>query len=211
MRKKRAERERERDRERKTDPMKLRELEVHIRGMTSSACVNLIESVLSSENGIQKVSVNLIMDCGVVVYDSDVMKGEGIVEIVKELGYGVDVISEKDGCALSFFPFSFSLSLSFSLPSLILSCVVFYFPQSLRLCCCDGGQFADTVDTHNPRNDLLCLQLHDREGARREGGRGRKIVRREREKRKREREGKTERLLDGVMTSLFRSWWHLTV
>jgi copper chaperone CopZ len=113
--------------------MPLRELEIHIRGMTSSACVNLIESVLMSESGIQKVSVNLIMDRGVVLFDDETFKAEAIVAIVRELGYGVDVISEKDGCSLSIClsPFSFfSLLSSFlSLSSLSLS----LFPYALSL------------------------------------------------------------------------------
>ena len=77
--------------------MTVRELELHIRGMTSAACVNLIESVLNSESGVRKVSVNLVMDRGVIIYENESVKGEALLDIVRELGYGVEMISEKEG------------------------------------------------------------------------------------------------------------------
>jgi len=78
------------EKEQETD---LRKAELSIKGMTCASCVNMIESVLNSEEGVQKVVVNLITNSGVVEYTSPVT-AESIANIINELSFEAKVLSD---------------------------------------------------------------------------------------------------------------------
>src|SRR3989338_2526585 len=66
-------------------------LEVRISWMTCSSCVATIENVVSSVEGVETVSVNLITETGTVEYDPSKVEPVAIVESITDLGFEVEI------------------------------------------------------------------------------------------------------------------------
>ncbi len=64
-----------------------RTIDLDITGMTCAMCANTIENVLMEQDGINQVSVNLIMNTAQVEYDPNQIKSSQIIDIIKEQGY----------------------------------------------------------------------------------------------------------------------------
>ena len=58
-----------------------------INGMTCSACSNGLEKYLSKQEGINSVSVNLIMANALIEYDEKKLNQEKIEQFIKEAGF----------------------------------------------------------------------------------------------------------------------------
>ena len=62
-----------------------------ITGMTCSACAARIEKGVSSMEGMEQVSVNLLKNSMTATYDETVLSAEGIIEKVTDIGYGASL------------------------------------------------------------------------------------------------------------------------
>eukprot|EP01089_Gocevia_fonbrunei_P009028 TRINITY_DN2092_c0_g1_i1.p1 TRINITY_DN2092_c0_g1~~TRINITY_DN2092_c0_g1_i1.p1 ORF type:complete len:816 (-),score=148.56 TRINITY_DN2092_c0_g1_i1:828-3275(-) len=62
-------------------------IQVSIEGMTCSSCVNLIENVIGSENGINSIRVNLVTKSGVVDFDPSQISARTITSTISDLGF----------------------------------------------------------------------------------------------------------------------------
>eukprot|EP00010_Vexillifera_abyssalis_P000574 CAMPEP_0201560612 /NCGR_PEP_ID=MMETSP0173_2-20130828/78358_1 /ASSEMBLY_ACC=CAM_ASM_000268 /TAXON_ID=218659 /ORGANISM="Vexillifera sp., Strain DIVA3 564/2" /LENGTH=1181 /DNA_ID=CAMNT_0047975069 /DNA_START=33 /DNA_END=3578 /DNA_ORIENTATION=- len=62
-------------------------LQCSIEGMTCESCKNLIEHVVSSEDGIFSVQVNLEQEQGEVVYDPNTINTQDICSLISSLGF----------------------------------------------------------------------------------------------------------------------------
>ena len=63
---------------------KTQSAELSIEGMTCASCVNMIESVLGCEEGVQSVSVNLLTNSGVVQF-SDPATVDSIISAIEDV------------------------------------------------------------------------------------------------------------------------------
>ena len=61
--------------------------------MTCASCQNTIESVLSTESGIEDVSVNLVTEQGRIIYDAKQYPDgpQPIVDLISDLGFPSEV------------------------------------------------------------------------------------------------------------------------
>lgn len=73
--------------------MATKEKKLQISGMTCAACARRIEKGLSKIDGVEKANVNLALETGRVVYDSEATDPHAFKERIEKLGYGV--IEEK--------------------------------------------------------------------------------------------------------------------
>ncbi|MCY3412566.1 MAG: copper-translocating P-type ATPase [Candidatus Heimdallarchaeota archaeon] len=71
-----------------------KKLQLDISGMTCSSCVNTIESYVSSQEGIDKINVNLLAERAEVIYNPDLLKIEQIKEFVEDVGFGAEISPE---------------------------------------------------------------------------------------------------------------------
>ncbi|POS83876.1 hypothetical protein EPUL_003178 [Erysiphe pulchra] len=64
-----------------------------IGGMTCGACTSAVEGGLSGKNGVESVSVSLMMERAVVVHDPAKITSEEITEIICDRGFEADVLA----------------------------------------------------------------------------------------------------------------------
>ena len=69
-------------------------LMLDIGGMTCSSCVNTIEKYISSQDGIDNISVNLLAEKAEIIYNPDLLKIEEVAEFVTDVGFTADIIPE---------------------------------------------------------------------------------------------------------------------
>lgn len=69
---------------------------IPVLGMTCAACAVSVESMISSQNGVQKAEVNYATQEVKVVYNSDKITLEGIQKVVQSIGYDL-VINVQNG------------------------------------------------------------------------------------------------------------------
>ena len=67
-----------------------------VTGMGCAACSARVEKCVSQANGVTKVSVNLLAGEMEAEYDETVLTEDDIVKIVKEAGYGAEVIEQEN-------------------------------------------------------------------------------------------------------------------
>ncbi|PHH64866.1 hypothetical protein CDD80_1087 [Ophiocordyceps camponoti-rufipedis] len=66
---------------------------LRVGGMTCGACVSAVESGFKAVDGVQSVSVSLVMERAVVVHDIDAISADGVREIVEDRGFEAEVLS----------------------------------------------------------------------------------------------------------------------
>ncbi|RKF57698.1 Copper-transporting ATPase ccc2 [Erysiphe neolycopersici] len=64
-----------------------------IEGMTCAACTSAVEEGVSGKNGVESVSVSLMMERAVVVHDPTKITSEEITEIICDRGFEADVLA----------------------------------------------------------------------------------------------------------------------
>ena len=69
--------------------------------MTCASCVANIERNLSKVNGIHGILVALLSQKAEVLYDSDQIDSNKIIELLDDLGYGATLLSENANAQLS--------------------------------------------------------------------------------------------------------------
>lgn len=67
-------------------------IQLKIDGISCASCVNNIESTLSQHPHIEKVSVNIMNDTGMVTYDTNHLDAALIIEMIEQTGYQATVI-----------------------------------------------------------------------------------------------------------------------
>jgi len=67
------------------------DLTLKISGMHCASCVNSIESILSSANGIGSCRVNLAMNSATITFDKSQIDEKGIIERIRRLGYDATI------------------------------------------------------------------------------------------------------------------------
>lgn len=60
-----------------------------VKGMTCSACANIIEKTLTKQQGISNINVNLLSNSMDIEYDASIINEEAIIKTVDGLGYKV--------------------------------------------------------------------------------------------------------------------------
>lgn len=73
-----------------------------IQGMTCAACVNSVESVLTSLNGVIRASVALVTESGEVEYDPKLISREDIVEAIEDAGFDASLMSSGQSDVIKF-------------------------------------------------------------------------------------------------------------
>lgn len=68
-----------------------------ITGMTCSACSSRVEKCVEKLNGVQDVSVNLLTNSMQIVYDTEQLNSDKIIETVEKAGYGAIQKDENAG------------------------------------------------------------------------------------------------------------------
>jgi Cu+-exporting ATPase len=76
-----------------TDPVaaKPANLSFPVTGMTCAACQARVQRALEQAPGVQRASVNLLLNTATVEYDPAVTSGEHLVEVVRSTGYEADL------------------------------------------------------------------------------------------------------------------------
>jgi len=110
-------------------------LRLSIGGMTCASCSSIIESVVSSLDGVQSVQVNLATNTATVKYDSDRTGARNIIQSIIDVGYSaqlsemkpsIDILSKK--AELKQFRRTLFISLLFSIPVFLIGMVFHRFP-----------------------------------------------------------------------------------
>ncbi len=67
-----------------------------LHGMTCASCVSNIESHLNDAEGVTEALVNFANEKAQVTFDAEIISVEGIIGVVKQVGYDADVIGGDD-------------------------------------------------------------------------------------------------------------------
>ena len=70
-----------------------------VTGMTCAACQARVQRALEQAPGVQRASVNLLLNNATVEYDPSVTSGEHLVEVVRSTGYEADLPAESPDLA----------------------------------------------------------------------------------------------------------------
>ena len=70
---------------------------IAIKGMSCSSCVAKIEGDIQKLDGVKSVSVSLIGEKGAIVFDPVMISVDGIVTVVKALGYDCQILETRSG------------------------------------------------------------------------------------------------------------------
>ena len=71
-----------------------------VTGMTCAACQARVQRALEQAPGVQRASVNLLLNNATVEYDPSVTSGEHLVEVVRSTGYAADLPVESPDLAM---------------------------------------------------------------------------------------------------------------
>jgi Cu+-exporting ATPase len=71
-----------------------------VTGMTCAACQARVQRALEQAPGVQRASVNLLLNSATVDYDPAVTSGEHLVQVVRSTGYEADLPSQSPDLAL---------------------------------------------------------------------------------------------------------------
>lgn len=66
-----------------------------IGGMTCSSCVSKIEAAVKKLNGVSFASVALTTQYGKFIYDTDLTGPRDIVNVIKNLGFTADIVTNR--------------------------------------------------------------------------------------------------------------------
>jgi Cu+-exporting ATPase len=66
---------------------------IPVSGMTCAACQSFVQRTLEQQPGVEMASVNLLLNSATVVYRPEQASVEGLVEAIRETGYGAEVPS----------------------------------------------------------------------------------------------------------------------
>eukprot|EP01052_Picozoa_sp_SAG31_P058511 SAG31_NODE_17920_length_653_cov_1.207581_1_plen_217_part_11 len=65
-----------------------------VTGMTCSSCTARVEAALQDLTGVKDVTVNLLVNKATVTYDSGSVEVAGLLDAVKEIGFGCELLSD---------------------------------------------------------------------------------------------------------------------
>lgn len=74
----------------------MKTIKLHINDMSCASCVNNIETTLNKKEAIDKISINLLNDLGIVTYDETKTNVDEIIAWIKDTGYHAKLIDQKD-------------------------------------------------------------------------------------------------------------------
>src|SRR5690606_33544366 len=66
---------------------------IPVTGMTCAACSGRVQRALARTPGVAEASVNLMLHNAVVEYDESAITPEGLVEVIRDTGYGAELPS----------------------------------------------------------------------------------------------------------------------
>jgi len=66
-----------------------------VSGMTCSACSNTIEAVVGSEDGVQEIRVNLVLERARCVHDAAQLSTTALVQLIDDLGFEATVLESR--------------------------------------------------------------------------------------------------------------------
>ncbi|HMA60260.1 MAG TPA: heavy metal translocating P-type ATPase [Halanaerobiales bacterium] len=72
-----------------------------VAGMNCASCSQAVENTLAAADGIYEANVNIANDTGTVVYDSNIISKEELIELVESAGYELDKFYDEEEYAKS--------------------------------------------------------------------------------------------------------------
>ncbi|KAG0598266.1 hypothetical protein M758_12G059200 [Ceratodon purpureus] len=73
--------------------VRMRKLEVDIKGIKCGACIGPIEKALGRLKGVESATVSFLQERGVIVCDSNLVSEDDIIEALDDLGYEAEIAS----------------------------------------------------------------------------------------------------------------------
>ena len=73
----------------------MKNIKLKISGMSCAACSASIERSLKRKDFIKAIEVDLISECANVAFDESRIDSQGIIALIKKLGYGAEIFSTK--------------------------------------------------------------------------------------------------------------------
>ncbi|NP_001135860.1 ATPase, Cu++ transporting, alpha polypeptide isoform X1 [Nasonia vitripennis] len=125
----------------------IKEVEMHITGMTCSSCVSKIEKTVKQLPGVQSAMVSLVTQKGKINYDPSKISADEITDCVKKIGFGVSTKRNETEnrqyldhrLQIQKWRTSFLVSLAFGAPSMIAMAyfmiTMSYMEKEEDMCC----------------------------------------------------------------------------